>query len=270
MKGISKPQIATLFASASRATATSDPTDVQDNNQAVFQLDVTAQSGTGPTLDVVVQDAPTANGPWSTLYAFTQVTAATGNQVASPTRSPMPFIRAVGTVGGSATPKFTYTLIVVLFKAAGVAVSTVQSGAGSFSQITVTGPNGATQTFFVNTELVTLATGAAVTDTTGNLLPANSIIDSVMGIVTTLITTAVSWGLGDPTTASRFTATNAGAVALGTKLIGLAHMQGGISTDAAGPVQTAAAKVRITVNANPGAGAVRVTVMGRTFAAPTA
>ena len=117
-------------------------------------------------------------------------------------------------------------------------------------------------------ELLTLSTAGTTTDTTANLLPANSIIEAVVARVTTTITTATSWQLGDPTTAGRFTNANSTMTA-GTTDIGLKHQQGSIATDATGPVQTAAAKVRVTTVGTPGAGAIRITVFYRQFVAPT-
>ena len=117
-------------------------------------------------------------------------------------------------------------------------------------------------------ELLTLSTAGTTTDTTANLLPANSIIEAVVARVTTTITTATSWQLGDPTTAGRFTNANSTMTA-GTTDIGLKHQQGSVATDAAGPVQTAAAKVRVTTVGTPGAGAIRITVFYRQFVAPT-
>jgi hypothetical protein len=118
------------------------------------------------------------------------------------------------------------------------------------------------------TELLTLSTGAATTDTTANLLPADAIIDSVVTRVTTTITTAVSFSVGDPTTAARFSADAAGLTA-GSTRVGLDHMSGAVTTLAAGPTQAAAAKVRITLNATPGGGVIRITVFYRQFVAPT-
>lgn len=126
-------------------------------------------------------------------------------------------------------------------------------------------PAGSTWRTGYLTELVTLATGAAFTDTAANLLPANSIIESVVARVTTTITTAANWKLGDATTVGRFTAANSTLTA-GTTDIGLVHVD---QTGAAGPRQTAAARVRITLNANPGAGVVRVTVFYRQITPPT-
>jgi hypothetical protein len=125
---------------------------------------------------------------------------------------------------------------------------------------------GEAQTKGVATELLTLSTGAATTDTTANLLPANSLIDSVVVRVTTGITTAVSFTVGDATTGARF-ATGVAAAA-GTTSVGLLHKNPDVAA-AAGPVQTTAAKVRITCNTTPGAGIVRITVFYRTFAPPS-
>lgn len=262
----------TLFASGTRGTTTGTANDISGANAtgAVGFLNVTAQAGTSPTLDVKIQDTPDGT-IWFDVpgLTFTQVTASTGQQTAQATRAIGQKLRAVATVGGSATPTFTFSVSVITYYAPAVEVTTTISGNATFTQWTTAGPNGSTAVYGVNTEVLTLATGAAVTDTTANLLPARAIIDSVQGTVTTLITTAVSWGLGDPTTASRFTATNAGAVTLGATLTGLDHWSGAVTTLAAGPSQAAAAKVRVTVNANPGAGAVRIVVFYHQFTAPT-
>src|SRR5437764_1451712 len=98
--GINHPQVVELLSSASRGTTTSDVFTVQDNTSVILQLDITAKTGTNPTLDVVVYDAPSPSGPWSILYTFSQQTDV-ANAAAQPTRAPMPFVRAIGTVGGT-------------------------------------------------------------------------------------------------------------------------------------------------------------------------
>lgn len=114
-------------------------------------------------------------------------------------------------------------------------------------------------------ELLTLSTGGATTDTVGNLLPADAIIEAVVARVTTTITTATDWKLGDATTAGRFSAANA-VMTAGTTQVGTVHAD---QTGAAGPRQTAAAKVRVTTTGTPGAGAIRITVYYRQLVAPT-
>jgi len=133
---------------------------------------------------------------------------------------------------------------------------------------TLTGAHGELWTSGQATEAITLSTGGATTDSSANLLPANSIIDAVVCVVTTTITTATDWGISDPTTTLRFSAVNSTMTA-GTTIVGLKHMFGVVSTTASGPTQAAAAKLRITTTGTPGAGAVRCTVFYRTFTAPS-
>ena len=254
----------TLFPAGTRGTTTGGTRNLNGTNAlgVIVYLNVTAQAGTNPTLDVKLQDSPDGS-IWFDVPggAFTQVTAATGQQTLVPTRGLGNYMRAVATVGGSSTPTFTFSVLAVTYFAPAVDVTTTIAGNATFTQWTLQGTNGQSIVYGMNSEVLTLATGATTTDTTGNLLPARSIIDSVTAIVTTTITTAASWGLGDPTTAARFTAVNAGAVALGSQLTGLDHWSGAVTTLAAGPSQAAAAKVRVTTNANPGAGAVRIVVL---------
>jgi len=129
-------------------------------------------------------------------------------------------------------------------------------------------PNSAFATYGTLSEEITLNTGSTTHDTTANLLPANSIIRAVCTRVTTTITTAVTFSVGDPTTAARFFA-SAGGLTAGSTRVGLDHWSGAVTTLAAGPSQAAAAKVRLTTNANPGAGVVRITVFYEKFTPPT-
>lgn len=114
-------------------------------------------------------------------------------------------------------------------------------------------------------ELLTLSTGGTTTDTTANLLPANSIIEAVVARVTTTITVATDWKLGDPTTAGRFSAADSTMTA-GEVVVGTVQAD---QTGAAGPRQVAAAKVRVSTTGTPGAGVIRITVFYRQFVGPT-
>ena len=117
-------------------------------------------------------------------------------------------------------------------------------------------------------EEITLATGATTTDSSANLLPANSLILGISTRVTTAITTCANFSVGDATTAARFISGSTG-VALNSTAVGTIQMQGNISTAATGPTQTSAAKIRITCNVNPGAGKVRVQVFYLALSPPT-
>jgi hypothetical protein len=144
---IGQPSVNQMFSSAARGTTTSDIQAVMDNNAVVLQLVVTAQSGTNPTLDLVVH---TDSGPWSTFNTFTQITGATANVVMAPSRKPMPFLRAVGTVGGTSTPLFTYTLFAVMYKTTSLAISTTSSGTAGLTGLTVTSADAAAATVGLN------------------------------------------------------------------------------------------------------------------------
>jgi hypothetical protein len=133
-------------------------------------------------------------------------------------------------------------------------------------------PNGGQQTRGTLTENVTLDTGGATTDTTIQI-PANSLVLGVTVRVTTGITGIDSTALeiGDATTSDRFG--SIAAFTAGTTGVGLNHLQGGISTDAAGPIVTSATAVRLTLSGGtddiPTAGAVRVTIHYISLTAPT-
>lgn len=115
-------------------------------------------------------------------------------------------------------------------------------------------------------ELVTIA-AAAATDSTIDL-PADAVIESVVGRVTVAIPGAATFTVGDATTAGRF------ATAVPTSVggfVGILHWSGAVATLAAGPSQAATAKVRFTPNAVPSGatGRVRITIFYRKFVAPT-
>lgn len=104
-------------------------------------------------------------------------------------------------------------------------------------------------------EEITLATDGLTTDSTANLLLANSIVLPVYSYVTTTITTATNWAVGVSGTAAKFLAATTDLTA-GTEKVGAAHWSGTVAI-----FNASAAKVRITcTGSNPGAGKVRVTV----------
>ena len=90
-------------------------------------------------------------------------------------------------------------------------------------------------------------------------LPANAIIDAVVYRVTTTITTATSFTIGDGETATRYCGTKTG-LAAGTT---------GTCTAQGYYLNPTAAGVLITPNATPGAGAMRLLVYYHTWTAPT-
>jgi len=123
---------------------------------------------------------------------------------------------------------------------------------------TVSDVNGGTQVRGTLTESITLSTSGTTTDSTIDL-PANSIILSVTGRITTTITTATDWKLGDATIADRFSDANA-TLTSGTTTVGINQWKADRTTAGQGPYQASTAKVRITTTGTPGAGVIRITV----------
>lgn len=120
-------------------------------------------------------------------------------------------------------------------------------------------------------EQLTLSTVGTTTDTSANLLPADAIILSVNTRVTTTITGAgvTSISTGDATTANRFINADTGLAANSTAR-GTRQWNTSINAALAGPVQAAAAKVRITANGGtPTGGVVRIVVFYMQASAPT-
>jgi hypothetical protein len=117
-----------------------------------------------------------------------------------------------------------------------------------------------------STELITLSTIGATTDSSANLLPAFSLILGVYIIIDTAVTgPTASLSIGDAVTPARFFTGFAPLTAL-TSSVGLEQWDGSEVTLAGGPTQYVAAKVRITaVGGNPTAGKVQITTVYAKF-----
>ena len=122
----------TIFSSSARGSGANNSNTITNHNSkgGMFWLEVTAVSGTSPTLDVKLQGYDQDGADWVDLddnvagtgaYAFAQKTGASKDQLTvypGLTASgnavctgilPNQF-RAVATVGGSSTPTVTFTL----------------------------------------------------------------------------------------------------------------------------------------------------------------
>jgi hypothetical protein len=146
----------------------------------------------------------------------------------------------------------------------------IASGTGGFQEaVNDASLNGGGAVQFHNTELVTLATGTTTTDTSANVLPANSLLFGVTGVVNTTITgSCTGWELGDATTAARFTG-NDTTLTAGEKKVASTQLTTAVASATAGMFQTSAAKIRITcAGGNASAGKIRVSVWGYTLVAP--
>jgi hypothetical protein len=104
---------------------------------------------------------------------------------------------------------------------------------------------------------ITTLSGAS-TNTSLSCLPANSIIDAVVYRVTTTITTATSFTIGDSGSATRYCGTQSTLTA-GTT---------GVCLAAGYYLNTGALAVKITPSTSPGAGAIRLIVYYHTWTPP--
>lgn len=119
--------------------------------------------------------------------------------------------------------------------------------------------HGSSQQCELNFGPTTLNTGGTATNTGQNCLLANSIIDAVVYRITTTITTAANFTIGDSGSATRYCGTQSTLTA-GTT---------GLCLAAGYYLNSSATPIKITTNVNPGAGAIRVIVYSHTWTPPT-
>jgi hypothetical protein len=106
----------THLASATRTTngdTTSSPANLDYGSVVVWFLDVTAVSGTSPTLDVYIDIQDPASGKWINQDKFAQVTTTGTWGLALPVRSNRYSVRWV--LGGT-NPSFTFSVGLVIVK----------------------------------------------------------------------------------------------------------------------------------------------------------
>lgn len=128
------------------------------------------------------------------------------------------------------------------------------------------GTNGAQYEFIVQTEEITLSTVATTTDSTANLLRGTGIVLAVGHYITQTISGGgvTVHSLGDPTTAGRFRNADPNLL-VGTGFANYRHLE--LATLAI--AQAANAKARITCDAVPTQGRVRVSTLCLVMTAPT-
>jgi hypothetical protein len=106
--GLNSKEITTVVTNAIVTGTTEIAENVDRFNQAIILLNVTAVTGTDPTMDLVIEHS-LDNTTWISAVAFTQAIT-TGNElktVATPFGSRM---RLNYTIGGVADPDFTFTV----------------------------------------------------------------------------------------------------------------------------------------------------------------
>lgn len=100
-----------VFSSAARTvTTTSSEITVTGASELLAFLNVSAASGTTPTLNVKFQQKDLLSGEWFDMSSltFTQLTAV-GKQAMSAASGLVTVVRAVATIAGT-TPSFTFSL----------------------------------------------------------------------------------------------------------------------------------------------------------------
>lgn len=96
------------------------------NRLFIAEQRIAAVTGTNPTLDTVIQEASTVGGSYTTIGTFAQQTAATGSEASGDdavriaVRTSKPYVRVGYTIGGTATPTFTGTSVLLTVPDGGV------------------------------------------------------------------------------------------------------------------------------------------------------
>lgn len=90
------------------ATGTGDTAEMGETSTMRLKLDVTAASGTLPTLDVIVETSPDGAANWQTVATFAQKTAVSSELNVFPGCDR--FVRAKWTIGGTG-PSFTFSVV---------------------------------------------------------------------------------------------------------------------------------------------------------------
>jgi len=121
----SKSYLGTLLACDARtASANGTGFDLEGSNGAegeaiVILASDAASAGSSPTLDVKLQESAN-NSDWSDISGatFTQVTDAAQalEKISINTNDVKRYLRAVGTIGGTSSPAFTYSVALVYGK----------------------------------------------------------------------------------------------------------------------------------------------------------
>lgn len=133
-----------------------------------------------------------------------------------------------------------------------------------------TNVHGSYAKFIFVDEEITLSTLGTTTDSAAFLLgPGTVVLFALVYITQTISGGGVTkYRVGDATQNDRFLADSA-TLTSGSTQVGIQQWRGSVATDAAGPSQAALAKVRITTDATPTQGKVRVVTLSLQGNAPT-
>lgn len=114
LAGANEQSGANLTAFPSGTTLSREYPEINSYKRAIFFLDVTAVSGTSPTLDASIEFRDPISLKWHTLFAFPQQIAVTATVITPVTAEIYArYYRAKFVVGGTATPTVTCSLACV-------------------------------------------------------------------------------------------------------------------------------------------------------------
>ncbi len=100
------------------ANANGAPIQIE-SGEGAFYLDVTADAGTTPTLDVDIEELDPTSGKWFVIASFTQVTTTLGNErilspstvsTGAPERGGLPGSKYRAAVTVTGTPDYDFTV----------------------------------------------------------------------------------------------------------------------------------------------------------------
>lgn len=102
---------ATLFSGEVGASGDTHltPVNTKYDREAIFFLNITAASGTNPTLDLTLKVRDELTAVWHTLATFTQKTG-TGTDIGFVDTGLGESVALYYVVGGTNTPKFTFSV----------------------------------------------------------------------------------------------------------------------------------------------------------------
>ena len=99
-----------LHASAAETASDNGSEATFESREGNAYLDVTAFSGTTPTLDVDVEEQDSVSGKWFVIASFTQVGEATVQETINVPFVASDKVRVSWTIGGTGSPSYTFSV----------------------------------------------------------------------------------------------------------------------------------------------------------------
>lgn len=104
------PENRTLHASAAETADLSGSSVEFLSSKASAYIDVTALSGTAPTITAIIEEFDSVSGQWFQIAAFTAAISIISSERIEIGAVNSDFVRVSWTIGGSATPTVTFSV----------------------------------------------------------------------------------------------------------------------------------------------------------------